>query len=328
MASAFPGPGVVPALPLLQAAAKACGELPTRSLTTAPGLSYHLDLTADGMSADELRDFFTAALAASRKKEPIVETGNRYGVCDDFHRLNGELLMLEFKQSPAWAALSTTDQARAEAFLGIVLYSPELRSRNPLHPSVLDACVIGNLLNFPKHVLGLPFAAYATDGNEALSLVLYSYRQRAEAAGAPPPHRLLYLVDGPDSAPPPPDAARCAQRLGMQMEVAAGLEALGAALRGGAPPCAVVAPFGCEPLDAASALCSDRGVGLHLLVSDSEWRGIFAAHAEPVHYALPAGVTSVSIQEGMMRCGYSLYRDAELRDLHFDVALAWQTAPD
>ena len=57
MASALPGPGVVPALPLLQAAAKACGELPTRSLTTAPGLSYHLDLTADGMSADELRDF-------------------------------------------------------------------------------------------------------------------------------------------------------------------------------------------------------------------------------------------------------------------------------
>jgi hypothetical protein len=37
-----------------------------------------------------------------------------------------------------------------QAFLELVLLDTTLRNRNPLHPSVLDALVIGNLLNFPK----------------------------------------------------------------------------------------------------------------------------------------------------------------------------------
>ena len=38
---------------------------------------------------------------------------------------------------------------------------------------MLDAAVIGNLLNFPKSVFGFPFGCYATDGAESLSLCLY-----------------------------------------------------------------------------------------------------------------------------------------------------------
>jgi len=112
-----------------------------------------------------------------------------------------------------------------------VFLNSTLRNRNPLHPSVLDALVIGalwgptvlleqspsgaeprtfrglaspekkkkennvclprllltampppptgNLLNFPKHVFGMPFGSYGTDGNESLSLVLYGYRLKA-----------------------------------------------------------------------------------------------------------------------------------------------------
>ena len=32
-------------------------------------------------------------------------------------------------------------------------------------------------MNFPKHIFGLPYACYATDGNESLSLCLYAHRQ-------------------------------------------------------------------------------------------------------------------------------------------------------
>ena len=46
---------------------------------------------------------------------------------------------------------------------------------------MLDSCVIGNLLNFPKHIFGFPFACHGTDGNESLSLTLFSYRQLCQA---------------------------------------------------------------------------------------------------------------------------------------------------
>merc|ERR1712048_1343726 len=38
------------------------------------------------------------------------------------------------------------------------------------------------------------------------------------------------------------------------------------------------------------------------------------------------GVRSMSLHEGVLSCGYQLYRDPGLRDLHFDVPYHWQTA--
>jgi len=69
-----------------------------------------------------------------------------------------------------------------------------------------------------------------------------------------------------------------------------------------------------------------RGLPVHLHLQDAEWRHVFAANAAPVHYELPSAVRSISIAEGLLNCGYQLYRDLSLRDAHFDVGYEWQTA--
>ena len=65
---------------------------------------------------------------------------------------------------------------------------------------------------------------------------------------------------------------------------------------------------------------------MHIHVVDKHWRSIFSDNTEPVHYNLPSGIRSLSIEEGLLNCGYQLYRDASLRDSHFDVGYSWQTA--
>ena len=91
--------------------------------------------------------------------------------------MNGELLMHECKASERVKALTAADRARMVEILEVVLLNDELRNRNPLHASLIDATIIGNLMNFPKHIFGFPYACYATDGNESLSLCLYAHRQ-------------------------------------------------------------------------------------------------------------------------------------------------------
>ena len=44
------------------------------------------------------------------------------------------------------------------------------------------------------------------------------------------------------------------------------------------------------------------------------------------HVRFPFDVSSLSIDDGVFTCGYSLYRDLTLRDAHMDVALRWQAA--
>ena len=44
------------------------------------------------------------------------------------------------------------------------------------------------------------------------------------------------------------------------------------------------------------------------------------------HVRFPFDVSSLSIDDGVFTCGYSLYRDLALRDAHMDVALRWQAA--
>ena len=56
-------------------------------------------------------------------------SGNKYGVSDDFHRMNGQLLMHEVERSAWFNALTAADQARAGEFLKTVLFDSELRNR-------------------------------------------------------------------------------------------------------------------------------------------------------------------------------------------------------
>ena len=382
-----PGPGTVPPIPLLAAAKKQLGELPSEGmLASPPGMAAQLDFTTDGLQPNELSAFFEAALAAGKKKEPIIESGNKYGVSDDFHRLNSELLMDEVRRSAAFSALAEADRQRADEFVKLVLFNKELRNRNPLHPSILDSAVIGNLMNFPKHIFCLPLASYATDGNEALSLLLFAYRQEhsakmSQSNGAAKTTRavqtVLYVTavreEVSDSAPS--DLRPCAARLGMGVDVI-GFKELSPHDR--TDSVAVVLTSWNNPdLGAVAAWAARRGLGLHIHLSDAQWRAVFVSNQSPVHvsrrdsnrrdsihpatrwslplasaerrtgaflhriltasppfahshplsghrvdvrqFQLPPGVRSITIEHGLLHCGYSLYRDAALRDAHFDV---------
>lgn len=220
MLQAISGNGSVPDIPLLDAVLKRLFELPSQDMLKSNGLAVQWPDTLktggfslDGLTAQELRDFLASLLAASRGTEPIIESGNKYGVSDDFHHINGQLLMDECKASARFRNLPPADRARAEEFLQAVLFNTDLRNRNPLHPSLIDSVIIGNLMNFPAHIFGFPFGSYATDGNESLSLCLYSYRQ--QAAAAPGTSKILYVTESPRPdadflavaqvrAPPPP----------------------------------------------------------------------------------------------------------------------------
>ena len=60
--------------------------------------------------------------------------------------MNGELLMHECKASERVKALTAADRARMVEILEVVLLNDELRNRNPLHASLIDATIIGNLM--------------------------------------------------------------------------------------------------------------------------------------------------------------------------------------
>jgi hypothetical protein len=78
-----------------------------------------------------------------------------------------------------------------------------------------------------------------------------------------------------------------------------------------------------DPALGAVAEAAERaGVALHIHVSDEQLRSILAQPAA-VHFELPAAVRSLSLDNGFFRGGYQLYRDAVLRDLHFDLPLHW-----
>ena len=70
MATALEGKGAVPDIPLFGAVVKRLFELPTSKTFASNGLPVHwpagFDFTADGLSAQELRTFFSSLLQASR----------------------------------------------------------------------------------------------------------------------------------------------------------------------------------------------------------------------------------------------------------------------
>ena len=89
--------------------------------------------------------------------------------------------------------------------------------------------------------------------------------------------------------------------------------------------CACVVAFGSDTMDTALSLAKSNAVPLHLHFTDKQFRDIFIQNKTKIHFNLPSIVRSISIDKGMLCSGYSLYRDAVLRDLHMDVAYYWQS---
>ena len=54
--------------------------------------------------------------------------------------------------------------------------------------------------------------------------------------------------------------------------------------------------------------------GVHVHVRDRQWRHVFTANDAPVHFDLPEGVRSITIEEGLLTSGYSIYRDMQVRN--------------
>ena len=279
---------------LLNAACKYLGELPAQSMLDTSSVDAIDPFTRSGLTPEQLRDFFSAAAKAGRKTTPTTESGNVYAVSKAFHALNGPLVVDEYLNK--LHSLDASDLQRARAFVETVALDAELRNRNPLHPSATDALVIGTLLDFPKQLFGFPYACYATDGRESLSLCLYAYRLRTG--------KRRIVGDEHDDV-----LKGVALRLGMTV---------------------------CSDLDGAAcvvatlsdlSLCAEasrRGVAVHVRCTD---KGLRQLLQRPLcHVRFPFDVSSLSIDDGVFTCGYSLYRDLTLRDAHMDVALRWQAA--
>lgn len=320
------GSGRVPASPLLKAAFTQLIEAPTLASTGAGpiGLGSNLDFSEDGITSQQLQDFFNAAIAAARKEEPIIEAGNKYSVDDGFKQLNGELLLFDIEQSQFYSALSPNDQKRASEFFKFMAMNGDLRNRNPLHPNKLDTAVLGNLMNFPKHLFGFPFAGFSTNGNEALSLALFSYRfEFLNGKGAPRSDRPIVVYFQADNEEPPADLQGCVERLDLRLHVTkhgipldVKVDNVAVALVG----------FSNPDLSKFSTWALRVGVAIHVHVVDSEIRSIFKDNEKLVHFDIPEGVRSMSLEDGLFGQAYQLYRDLELRDVHMDLPYFWQSA--
>jgi len=317
------GRGVVPATSLASAAWKRLCEIPTISQVDviSKGAGSQLDFTADGMSLEQFRAFFDASMAAAKKVEPICEAGNKYSVDHHFVTLNGELLLHEIKMSAMYEGLSGSDRKRADQFFEIMCLEDELRNRNPLHPNPLDSAVIANLLNFPKHIFGFPFGCYATNGNESLSLVLFSYRAERLARKLPLANARVVYVMAEGEALLTPDVEACASRLSMPFDLVRNDDLRSADLGQAA---VVMCDFANPKLEQVVAWAAQAGVAVHIHVLDRQFRAILSQDV-PVHFELPKGVRSISIENGFFRSGFQLYRDTELRDLHFDLPFEWSS---
>ena len=186
-----------------------------------------------------------------------------------------------------------------------------------------------------------PFGSHATDGNEALSLCLYSYRQLWEQRAAVTDG--ANAVSNEESSVPVilcvnnvrsnvqfessalSNISQCAARLGMTVdccESAAQVDSVCSRRR-----VAVVIARLHDPGLAEIAEAAHRAsTSLHIHVLAHEWCEFFARHSSPVHIEVPKGVRSISIEEGLFCSGFSVYRDAALRDMHLDVGYGWQAA--
>lgn len=284
------------------------------------GLQVHVDMkrslefSKEGVSPEQMEAFLSSLTSLDGAEEPIIQSGGIYGVSSDFDELNAKLLMFQMKHSAYYLALPEKDKPRALEMFALILNNHELRNRNPIHLSVIDSCLISNLLNFPKHMFGFPYACYGSDGNESLSLVLFAYRQ---LLASPAPKVICVAENAPE------DVMEIAQRLTLTTSCVTPEELKTCSLEDVA---VVLVDLEDDALESVASTCFDRGVGCHIHVRPAGWRNLLLDHKEPVHFSLPAGVTSMSIDAApMLHTGFSLYRDFKLRDIHMDIPRRWQT---
>jgi len=297
-------------------------ELPGKKLLGAvvDELGNSLDFTSDGITFLQLQTFFEESLSAAKRLEPIIEAGNKYSVSQDFAKMNGALLLHDIQHSAIYRGLSAADQHRADEFFSYVCLHPDLRNRNPLHPSPLDSAVIGNLLNFPKHLFGFPYAGYSTNGAEALSLCLFGYRAENMMK-----KKLVIVGEERNNQ----DIAACATRLSLGVVFVKGMSEL--SLQDPSEIAVVVSSLGKigpmegQALDSVSEWCMHYSIGFHVHVLDIEFRTILESSTSPIHLQLPPGIRSMSIEEGLFQSGYQLHRDPFLRDLYIDLPYEWQS---
>eukprot|EP00939_MAST-03C_sp_MAST-3C-sp1_P000091 g91.t1 len=270
-----------------------------------------------GCSVGDLRLFLEELMSQQGATEPIVQSGGIYGVSSQFDELNASLIIHQLQNDGRFAVLSSENVRRANGFFRTIFGNRHLRNRNPLHFCVVDCCLISNVLNVPRQIFGLPYACFATDGLESLSLCLFAYKKRSDVQD-----RLRSIV-----------LYRCATRR-LESEVADCCKRLGIDARTWSASsqiererCVAVVAGGLSGIELRhlAGEAEQEGVPVHVHVTDRQFRGIFLNNASMVHLELPAGVSSVSIEDGMLTSGYSLYRDPALRDMHMDVAMLWQT---
>ena len=339
------GNGVVPPIPsLFKAVQKQVEELLVggNKLVCTDRMKSTIEFTFEGISAKQLASFLEEALQLGRSLEPTVETGNKYGVDDKmFHSINSEIIMASVANTPMYKSLSGENQRRAVDLLEVVFLNPELRNRNCLHPGLLDSCVIGNLLNFVKQMFQFPFACHATDGNEILSLCLYSYRQlwekkqRSRVPGNGKRAVALYIqgstADSKAREEEFSNLRKCCGRVGLTLQLEESLVDMVYMSEDSSDNTSNVAVVMCgfnhPDMDTIAAFCTRRKLGHHVHVLDKDFRTIFATNPQAaVHFQLPSGLKSISVEDGVFRSGYAVYRDVRLRDLHLDVSYGWQTA--
>ena len=75
----------------------------------------------------------------------------------------------------------------------------------------------------------------------------------------------------------------------------------------------VMCSFGNAELAEIAAWATRSRVGMHIHVSDAQLRGVLSED-QPVHFELPQGVRSMSLEDGFFRSGYQLYRHPPMRE--------------
>ena len=104
----------VPVDTVASAALKYLQETPHASINKwQDKFARQIDITVNGLTPQQVRDFFDEMQAASRRTEPLIESGNKYGVSIEFHKMNAELLMHQATSSDRYRSLSQRDRARA-----------------------------------------------------------------------------------------------------------------------------------------------------------------------------------------------------------------------
>jgi len=276
-----------------------------RNIVNAPSWSN------EGNDVDRVRAFFEELL--SGEIEPVVQSGGIYGVSEEFHQINSEHLMKELSEDPRYDSLSAKNRRRLMEFFRVVIGTPALRNRNPLHFHDCDSCIISNTVNVPKQIFNFPFGCYETDGLEALSLLLFAHSKKSKG-------NVVWSVSNTREEMEMVDAL--CDRLNLEC-IHVHDEIVTLFLE--PERCACVVAFGTDSFDTGLSLAKSNSVPLHLHITDKQFRDIFIRHKTKIHLELPSHVRSISIEKGMLSSAYSLYRDADLRDLHMDVALAWQS---